>query len=367
MTETRIVTVELGRAAYPVYVGTGILGDPAVWSAHLGNGKVLIVSNEVVAPLYAETLRAALPGKEVHLQILPDGEPHKTLNHWSGIIDRLVEIQARRDATVIALGGGVVGDISGFAAATYMRGIRLLQAPTTLLAQVDAAVGGKTGVNHVRGKNLIGAFHQPAAVVADTATLDTLPPREFGAGLAEVVKYGAVMDTALLEWLEGSVNAIGERRPEALRHLVTRSVENKARIVSADEFEAGIRAILNFGHSFGHALEAVTAYTDYLHGEAVAIGMVIAARLSERRGLCPQGTAARLCGLLQALELPYEVPHRVPTAVLVEAMGLDKKARAGGLRLILLQQPGEAVIDDRSSDREIIDAIEACRPTSRAS
>lgn len=361
MTGLLTVTVDLARGAYPAYVGTGILGDSATWSAHLGGGKVLVVSNETVAPLYADTLLAALRRHDTRLHVIPDGEPHKTVATWSGILDRLVEFQARRDATLIALGGGVVGDIGGFAAACYMRGIRLLQAPTTLLAQVDASVGGKTGVNHARGKNLIGAFYQPAAVVIDTSTLATLPPREFAAGLAEVVKYGAIMDADLLAWLETAVDRVQAREPAALRHLIARSVGNKARIVAADELEGGIRAILNFGHTFGHALEAVTAYADFLHGEAVSIGMVIAARLSEERGLCAAGMAGRLRGLLRAFGLPTEVPSRIPTAALAEAMGLDKKALATGLRLILLAQPGKAVIDSGSSIEAIAATIDACR------
>lgn len=361
MTGTQTVTVNLDRDAYPVHVGTGILGDADTWSPHLGAGRVLIVTNDVVAPLYADTLEAALAGRDVHRHVIPDGEPHKTLETWSGILDRLVAIRARRDTAVIALGGGVVGDIAGFAAASYMRGVRFLQAPTTLLAQVDASVGGKTGVNHERGKNLVGAFHQPAAVVIDTATLETLPPREYAAGLAEVVKYGAIMDPDLLAWLEESADAVRAREPSALRHAVTRSVENKARIVAADEKEGGIRAILNFGHTFGHAIEAVTAYAEYLHGEAVAIGMIMAATLSERRGLCHEGTANRLIRLLDALNLPSALPGHVPTNALLDAMGLDKKAVAGGLRLILLREAGTAVIDADSSERDIAAAIDACR------
>jgi 3-dehydroquinate synthase len=239
-----------------------------------------------------------------------------------------------------------------------MRGVRFLQVPTTLLAQVDASVGGKTGVNHSRGKNLIGAFHQPAAVVIDTATLATLKDREFNAGLAEVVKYGAVMDPDLFDWLEASAEAIRLRQTQALQHLVHRSVLNKAGIVARDERESGIRAILNFGHTFAHALETLTGYTQFLHGEAVAIGMVMAARLSELRSLCAHGTAARISDLLNLLDLPVVLPPTVSTQAMIDAMGLDKKALASGLRLILLNHLGEAQIDDQSTRADVAAAIE---------
>lgn len=350
--------VRLHDGGYPVYLGHGILGDGAIWRSHLGQGKALVVSNEVVAPLYLDSVLSALGGLSSEVHILPDGEPSKTLASWSGIIDHLVRLGARRDATVIALGGGVIGDISGFAAASYMRGIRFIQAPTTLLAQVDASVGGKTGVNHVAGKNLVGAFHQPAAVIIDTATLATLPEREFRAGLAEVVKYGAIMDPALFDWLEENSRAILDREQQALQHLVHGSVLNKARIVGADERESGIRAILNFGHTFGHALETVTGYSQLLHGEAVAIGMVIATRLSELRGLCPTGTVTRLTGLLHQLSLPVELPPGVTAAEIMDAMELDKKALAAGLRLILLNRLGEARVDTASTQAEILAALE---------
>ncbi|MEJ8569505.1 3-dehydroquinate synthase [Elongatibacter sediminis] len=366
MTERLTVPVELERGSYRVDIGTAILDDPQSWGSVLGDETVLLVSNDTVAPLYADRLESALGERDVHRHIIPDGEPHKNVSTWSGIIDRLIEIRARRDATLIALGGGVVGDICGFAAASYMRGIRFVQVPTTLLAQVDASVGGKTGINHTAGKNLIGAFHQPAAVIIDTATLDTLPRREYLAGLAEVVKYGAIMDAEFLDRIESMIDAVTARDPEVLRELVARSVRNKAKVVSADEREGGIRAILNFGHTFGHAIESVTGYARYLHGEAVAIGMVMAASLSERRGLCEAGTAARLERLLAALGLTTTLPDDIATAPLIETMGLDKKAVAGGLRLVLLTSTGEAVIDQDSSETEIAAAIDACRDPSRA-
>jgi 3-dehydroquinate synthase len=360
MTDCITVQIDLGQRSYPVHIGSGLLGRADLWQV-LSAGKTLVVSNEVVAPLYLDRLLTTLGSRDCATHIIADGEPQKTLATWSGIIDRLVSIQARRDCNLIALGGGVVGDISGFAAAAYMRGVRFFQVPTTLLAQVDSSVGGKTGVNHSKGKNLLGAFHQPGMVLIDTQTLDSLPKREFQAGMAEVVKYGAIMDPKFLDWLENSVGAINSRQATALSHMIRRSVECKARVVAADETEAGIRAILNFGHSFGHALEAITAYSEYLHGEAVAIGMVIAASLSELRGLCPRGTAARLSRLLQAFGLPTTLPASVANAALLDALQLDKKAVAGGLRLILLHASGQAMIDDASSRAEIEAALDQCR------
>jgi len=352
-----VIDVELAANAYPVYIGRGLLSSADLWSRHLGAGKVLVVSNETVAPLYLGALLPALSGRAVETHLLPDGEQFKTAETWYGIIDRLVAMQARRDAAVIALGGGVVGDISGFAAACYMRGIRFLQAPTTLLAQVDASVGGKTGINHERGKNLVGAFHQPAAVVIDSATLDTLPDREFSAGLAEVVKYGAIRDPDFFEWLESSAARVMARDAGALDYLIRRSVESKARIVAADEKEAGVRALLNLGHTFGHALESVTAYQRFLHGEAVAIGTVVAAGLSEARGLCAPGVAARLQQLLRRFGLPVRVPADLAVDELARALQLDKKAVAGGLRLVLLRAIGEAIICGDSSEADILAAL----------
>lgn len=357
MPEMHKIDVEVSAGGYPVYLGRGLLSDGSLWRRHIGQGKVLVVSNETVAPLYAETLQSALSGRTAEILVLPDGERYKTLETWYGIIDRLVAMQARRDATLIALGGGVVGDMTGFAAACYMRGVRFLQAPTTLLAQVDASVGGKTGINHPRGKNLVGAFHQPAAVVIDSATLDTLPGREYGAGLAEVAKHGAIRDLGFFEWLERNAEAVLALEHAAVDHIIRRSVEIKSDIVAQDEKESGIRALLNFGHSFGHALESETAYERFLHGEAVAIGMVVAARLSEARGLCPGGAAQRLSSLLTALRLPVAVPEDIPVQGLLDALELDKKALASGLRLVLLQAIGRAVIDDGSAPEQIRAAL----------
>ena len=363
MPEMLSIDVDLAAGSYPVYLGRGLLAEPSLWRRHLAPGKVLIVSNETVAPLYADALQAALAGRTAEVHVLPDGERFKTLETWYGIIDRLVAMQARRDATLIALGGGVVGDMTGFAAACYMRGVRFLQAPTTLLAQVDASVGGKTGINHARGKNLVGAFHQPAAVIIDSATLETLPPREYAAGLAEVAKHGAIRDAAFFEWLECNAAAVTALDHGAVDHIIRRSVEIKADIVGQDEKESGVRALLNFGHSFGHALEAETAYERFLHGEAVAIGMVVAARLSEARDLCPAGTAGRLANLLSLLGLPVAIPADLSVEGLARALELDKKALASGLRLVLLNAIGRAVIDGGSDQEQILAALRDNRGT----
>jgi 3-dehydroquinate synthase len=353
----RTINVDLASNAYPVYLGRGLLSDADLWRRHLANGKILVVSNDTVAPLYLEALKSALEGRAAEVHIIPDGERHKNVETWYGIIDTLVGMQARRDASIIALGGGVVGDMAGFAAASYMRGIRFLQAPTTLLAQVDASVGGKTGVNHIRGKNLIGAFHQPAAVVIDSATLDTLDSREFAAGLAEVVKYGAIRDATFFDWLESQAEAVAARDAGVLDHVIRRSVENKAEIVAADEREAGIRALLNFGHSFGHAIEAETGFERFLHGEAVAIGMVIAAQLSAARRLCGPGITDRLAALLSRFGLPVRIPGDLSVSGLARALELDKKALASGIRLILLRAIGDAAVDADSSEKDIVAAM----------
>ena len=351
------VEVKLASSSYPVYLGSGLLTAAELLERHLGSGKTLIVSNDVVAPLYLGQVRTSLANRDVEIHIIPDGERFKTAETWYSIIDKLVDMQARRDANLIALGGGVIGDITGFAAACYMRGIRFLQLPTTLLAQVDAAVGGKTAINHAKGKNLVGAFHQPAAVIIDSDTLASLPEREFNAGLAEVVKYGAINDAGFFAWLEENAAAIRQRHADTLHHLILESVKNKSAIVSQDEKEAGIRTLLNFGHSFGHALEAESNYSRFLHGEAVSIGMVTAARLSEIRGLCQTGTAKRLATLLSILGLPVKQPADIKINGLTQALALDKKALASGLRLVLLQAMGHAVVDNQSSDDDILAAM----------
>jgi len=356
------VKVDLANRSYGIYIGSGLLGGSHPEFDKCSGSTVLIVTNETVAPLYLDTLEASLSGAAVHSLVLPDGESFKTAEQWSRIIDRLVEIRATRDATLFTLGGGVIGDMGGFAAASYMRGIRFVQVPTTLLAQVDASVGGKTGFNHPRGKNLVGAFHQPGAVLIDIETLETLPAREFSAGLAEVVKIAAVRDEAFLDWLEDNHAAIMARETAALTGMIGRSVANKAGIVAEDERESGIRALLNFGHTFAHALETLTGYRLYLHGEAVAIGMMVASRLSELRGLCRPGFSERLGELLASFHLPLELPPSLDADEILDAMTLDKKVMAGAIRLILVKSPGLGVIDSRSDKRQIAAAIKASQP-----
>ncbi len=335
--------VALGARSYPIYIGDGLLGATGLLDATLGAADVLVVSNDRVAPLYLEPVRTLLGARRVEALVLPDGEAHKTLERFAQVIDALVAGGFHRDACVVALGGGVIGDLAGFAAACYQRGIACVQIPTTLLAQVDSSVGGKTAVNHPRGKNLVGAFHQPAAVVADIATLDTLPERELAAGLAEVIKYGLIMDAAFLSWLEANIGALRARDHAALAHAVRRSCELKAEIVAADEREHGRRALLNLGHTFGHAIEALAGYGHWLHGEAVGAGMVLAAQTSKRMGWLDTAAVERVRALVAAAGLPVAPPALARDAML-DAMALDKKVVAGRLRLVLLRAPGNAFV-----------------------
>jgi 3-dehydroquinate synthase len=357
------VNVNLADRSYPVYIGSGLLGSKHPAFDIANEGTVLVVSNEKVAPLYLQSLLDSLPGSDKHQLVLPDGETFKTLESWSRIIDKLVEIRAPRDATVFTLGGGVIGDMGGYAAASYMRGINFIQIPTSLLAQVDASVGGKTGVNHSKGKNLIGAFHQPAAVLIDIDTLATLPEREFSAGLAEVVKIAAVRDAKFLHWLEHNNQAIMSRDTGVITDMICRSIENKAAVVAEDEREAGVRALLNFGHSFAHAIETLTNYDTYLHGEAVAIGMMVASRLSEIRNLCEPGFSDRLGQLMIKFALPLDVPKNLDSNNIIETMKLDKKVIAGLARLILVKRAGHGFIDSSSDKLQIIQAIKASQST----
>ena len=356
------VKVDLAERSYTVYIGSGLISKANSILNICSTGAVLIVSNETVAPLYLDSLAKSLRDVKIHSLVLPDGENYKTSEYWSQIIDRLIETGATRDTTLITLGGGVIGDMGGFAAASYMRGINFIQIPTSLLAQVDASVGGKTGFNHPRGKNLVGAFHQPVAVMVDIETLATLPAREFSAGLAEVVKIAAVRDEEFLTWLEDNGPAIMAREPVALTGMISRSIANKASVVAEDEREAGVRALLNFGHSFAHALETMTGYRSYLHGEAVAIGMMVASRLSEIRGLCEAGFSERLGKLLQSFHLPLELPVDMDPDDILDTMKLDKKVIAGSTRLILVRSAGHGIIDSTSDKHQIAAAIKASQP-----
>jgi len=334
--------VDVGHSSYPIRIGAGLLGDSALFAASLAPAGLLIVTNTVVAPLYLTRLHAAL-GRDAPLCVLPDGERHKTLNTLETVLDALVEARLSRDGTVIALGGGVIGDIAGFAAAVYQRGIAYVQVPTTLLAQVDSSVGGKTGVNHPGGKNLIGAFHQPRAVIADTDTLSTLPDRELSAGLAEVIKYGCIWDPALFEWLESNIARLRSRDPEALEAAIARCCAIKAEIVGRDERESSLRAILNFGHTFGHAIEAATHFEQWLHGEAVGLGMIMAADLSARLGRIARPDAARIRALVAAAGLPVD-PPRIGAGRAADLMRMDKKVLGGRVRLVLLERLGRATV-----------------------
>jgi 3-dehydroquinate synthase len=345
---SRTITVELGDRSYPIVIGSGLLGGGFDLSQHVAGKDCLIVSNETVAPLYLDKLEACLDGISSETISLPDGEQYKTLDTLTSILDKLVASGANRDTTVIALGGGVVGDIAGFAAATYMRGVAFIQVPTTLLAQVDSSVGGKTGVNHPGGKNLIGAFHQPRVVLIDTDTLNTLPDRELSAGIAEVIKHGAIADADFFAWLEDNMQALRARDSNALGHAVQRSCEIKAAVVAEDEREAGRRAILNFGHTFGHAIENSLGYGEWLHGEAVAAGMAMAAELS---GL-EQADTTRLRDLIEKGGLPV-APPRVGARNLLEAMGRDKKVLNKTLRFVLLRHLGEAYVTDEFDEASL--------------
>jgi len=353
--------VALGERSYPIYIGAGLLDDSDLLRRTVSARQIAIVTNDVVAPLYAERVQRAFEDRETRTIVLPDGEQHKTLATFGRILDELIDAGFHRDACLIALGGGVVGDVAGFAAACYQRGIDFVQIPTTLLAQVDSSVGGKTAVNHPRAKNMIGAFYQPIAVLADTSTLDTLPPRELSAGLAEVVKYGLILDEALFEWLEANMDALRALDPDALRFAVRRSCELKAQIVAEDEREHGRRALLNLGHTFGHALEAIGGYQRWLHGEAVALGTVLAARTSERALGFSEVDRVRIERLLVRAGLPVQVPADVEAGALLERMSTDKKVDRKGLRVVLLERIGRAVICRAPEDAVLEEAIASAR------
>jgi 3-dehydroquinate synthase len=355
------LNVDLGTRSYPIYIGRDLLGRGDLFQPHLDGRQVLVVSNVTVAPLYLERLRAALSGLDVHTVVLPDGEQYKTLQTLTRVLDAAMEHRMARDGAVVALGGGVVGDLAGFAAACFQRGVRYLQVPTTLLAQVDSSVGGKTAVNHPGGKNMIGAFHQPVCVVADTATLETLPERELSAGLAEVVKYGLVRDPDFFAWIERNANALRGRDPEALAYAVERSCRNKSLLVSEDERETGARALLNLGHTFGHAIEAGLGFGQWLHGEAVAAGTCMAADLSARLGWLEAGDVARICDLFAQLGLPTAAPAAVAPERMLELMRIDKKVRAGKVRLVLLRAVGEATLTGDFDPLALDATLRACR------
>jgi 3-dehydroquinate synthase len=352
------LSVALGSRSYPIHIGTGLISRAELYAPYLAGGSAAIVTNDVVAPLYLSRVRLALRGARVTDIVVPDGEQAKSWETLNRVFDALLEARCGRDTLIVALGGGVIGDLAGFAAAVYQRGVAFVQVPTTLLAQVDSSVGGKTAINHALGKNMIGAFHQPRAVISDVATLDTLPERELRSGLAEVIKHGLALDAAFVEWLEKNMEALLARQREALIHAVRRSCELKARIVAEDERESGARALLNFGHTFGHAIEAATGYGTWLHGEAVAAGMVMAVELSALMGHLKKTEVSRVRALLQRAGLPVTGPALAPEALL-ELMAVDKKAAKGRTRFVLLEAIGRAALRADVDDHEVRAAIVA--------
>jgi 3-dehydroquinate synthase len=340
----KTLSVDLGERSYPIHIGQDLLQRPELVTGHIRGRQVMVVSNETVAPLYLDSVQQLFRDFDQASVILPDGEQYKTLDTLNRVFDALLEKRFNRNCTLVALGGGVVGDITGFAAASYQRGVGFLQIPTTLLAQVDSSVGGKTGVNHPLGKNMIGAFYQPGCVLIDTNTLDTLDDRQLAAGLAEVIKYGLIRDAGFFDWLEAHIDALKARDKTALGYAIERSCTIKAEIVAADERESGQRALLNLGHTFGHAIETGTGYGSWLHGEAVATGMLMAADLSARHRWLPQMDVERIEAVLQHAGLPTRAPDEMDEARFMDLMAVDKKVIDGGLRLVLLKAIGEALI-----------------------
>ncbi|MEJ2610011.1 MAG: 3-dehydroquinate synthase [Candidatus Thiodiazotropha sp.] len=343
--------VDLGDRSYPIFIGEGVHAQKEFYADFIPGRQVMVVSNETVAPLYLEKTREALQGFELATCILPDGEVFKTLDVLNQIYTALLEHRFTRQATLVALGGGVIGDMTGFAAATYQRGVHFIQVPTTLLSQVDSSVGGKTGVNHSLGKNMIGAFYQPRLVLADTGTLRTLDQRQFSSGLAEVIKYGLIIDAEFFYWLEEHLDALLERDPVTLAYAIQRSCRCKAEVVEADEREAGRRALLNLGHTFGHAIETGMGYGKWLHGEAVATGMCMAADLSHRLGWLSKEALDRATHLIERANLPVTPPKEMTAERFLQLMAVDKKVMDGRLRFVLLKDIGQSLVVDEF-DRE---------------
>lgn len=355
------LTVALDERSYPIFIGANLLSRAELFTPYIRGKQVCIVTNQTVAPLYLAQLQAALAGFQVDVVVLPDGEAYKNLETLNLIFTGLLESRHNRTTTLIALGGGVVGDMTGFAAACYQRGVDFIQIPTTLLSMVDSSVGGKTGVNHPLGKNMIGAFYQPRVVVSDIALLKSLPPRELSAGLAEVIKYGLISDYDFFEWIENNIEQLMAGDEAALAYAVLRSCENKAHVVAQDENESGIRAILNLGHTFGHAIETAQGYGNWLHGEAVAAGMVMAADLSLRRGALSKVDFDRIVALLVKAKLPVAAPADMTPEQFIQLMGVDKKVLDGRLRLVLLASMGNAIITSEVEPDLLMQTFAACR------
>lgn len=357
----KTLDLDLGPRSYSIFIGQGLLARADLLDAGIAGNQVLVVSNETVAPLYLDKLKRALGDRDVRVVVLPDGEEFKTLAELTKILDALVGARFARDCTIVALGGGVVGDMAGFAAACYQRGVTHVQVPTTLLAQVDSSVGGKTGVNHPQGKNMIGAFHQPSCVIADTDTLDTLPDRELCAGFGEVIKYGLLWDAEFFIWLEEHLPELLSRDRECLTAVIHRSCQIKAEMVSADETEGGVRALLNLGHTFGHAIEAGLGFGTWLHGEAVAAGLCMAADLSARLGRIGVDDVKRVERLVESAKLPIRAPAALSAERMLDLMAVDKKIKGGKLRLILLDAIGRAELDADYDRRALKETLEECR------
>jgi 3-dehydroquinate synthase len=354
------LTVELGARSYPIYVSAGCTKTPSLFT-NIKSQHVVIVTNETIAPLYLEQLRTTLNqaiDSQISDLILPDGEQFKDLKHFTIIQSALLEAHAARDTTLIALGGGVIGDITGFAAACYQRGIDFIQVPTTLLSQVDSSVGGKTAVNHPLGKNMIGAFYQPKAVFIDTETLATLPPREFAAGMAEVIKYGIIYDAELFAWLEANITALQALEPATLSHVISHCCAIKAEIVAQDEREKGLRALLNLGHTFGHAIEAEMGYGNWLHGEAVAAGTIIASQIAQVKGWLAESEVKRIIALHAAFGLPVTGPANMNCTTYMKHMAHDKKVLSGKIRFIIPTGIGQAIVTDEVTNEEIQQVLE---------
>lgn len=354
------LTVSLGERSYPIHVGRGLLTQPDLLLPALRQPHAFVVTNDVVAPLYLERFAAPLRAAGIELTpvILPDGEANKNWQTLNLIFDTLMQRHAERSTPLIALGGGVIGDMAGFAAACYQRGMPFIQVPTTLLSQVDSSVGGKTAINHPLGKNMIGAFYQPRLVLADTDVLLSLPDREFRSGLVEVIKYGLIGDLPFLEWLEANLEPLMRRDPDALAYAILQSCRSKAAVVAADEREGGVRALLNLGHTFGHAIEAGMGYGEWLHGEAVAVGTLMAAELSRRMGLLAQADVERIAALFRRAGIPVQGPV-LPASRYLELMQHDKKVDGGRLRLVLIRRLGEAFVCDTAPADEIVASIDA--------
>ena len=347
--KTKTLNVELADKSYPIYIGTDLLSSNSVMTDHIEGKQVMIVTNTTIAPLYLKKLKAALEGFNVESVVLPDGEKFKTLGTLNKVFDALLKAKFDRSSTLVALGGGVVGDITGFAAASYQRGVNFIQVPTTLLSQVDSSVGGKTGVNHELGKNMIGAFYQPKAVIIDVDTLDTLSDQEYSAGMAEVIKYGLLGNADFLSMLEDNIESIMARNKDLIIEIIFNSCQDKASIVALDEFERGKRALLNLGHTFGHGIENAFGYGNYLHGEAVSIGMVMAAKLSMDEGHLSNEDAIRVENILSKANLPIAIKKSIDSETLIEAMSLDKKSIDGKIRLVLLKALGNSYLTDSYS------------------